>query len=150
MSYGCDCKRKPENKINFSKASESICWELCLSKYADQERKVSCDDILQLFEQQYPTSSCSLKDWNRSHLLISDVTVSKSLCFHLSTLRRSVFKTPSPLLNLFSEGTVVINVSEYFSVDNWQKRIKKYTFSNQTAVVQKGAWGKRFSAFLRR
>lgn len=87
---------------------------------------------------------------NRSHLLISDVTVSKSLCFHLSTLRRSVFKTPSPLLKLFSKGIVIINVYAYLSVDNRQKRIKKYTFPNETAVVQRGTWGRLFSAFLRR
>ena len=67
------------------------------------------------------------------------VNVFKTLRFHLSTLERSVFKRmrfqKSPLLRPFMKVSVFIGVSGLFSVDDRQKRIKKYAFSNENALA---------------
>ena len=65
------------------------------------------------------------------------VTVFKSTHFHLSTLETECFQTSS-LLKLFSKDSVFIGVFRCFSVDDRQKHIIKYAFSNEIALVWQG------------
>ena len=88
--------------------------------------------------------ACFDLDWNRWHVTLFTSLFSKVSVFSLSTLeiKRSVFKTmrfqSSPPLKPFSKVSVFIGVFGRFSVDDRQKRIKKYTFSNENALVWMG------------
>ena len=68
--------------------------------------------------------------------------VFNSLCFHLSRLEKERFQNDafqmSPLWKLFSNFSVFISVFGRSSVDDRRKRIKKYAFSNENALV---GWG---------
>ena len=59
--------------------------------------------------------------------------------FHLSTLKRSFLKTMpfqnAPILKLFSKVSVFINVFGCFRVDDRQKHVKRFVFSNENAEV---------------
>ena len=63
------------------------------------------------------------------------VTIFKSL----STLEMERFQT-SPLLKPFSKVFIFNGISEHFSVVDRRKRIKKYAFSNENALVWVGSY----------
>ena len=59
--------------------------------------------------------------------------------FHLLTLKRSFLKTMpiqnAPFLKLFSKVSVFINVFGCFRVDDRQKHVKRFVFSNENVEV---------------
>ena len=64
-------------------------------------------------------------------------TVFKRIRLRLSTLETMRFQK-APILKPFSKAFVFISVFGRFSVDGRQKRIKRYAFSHEKALVRSG------------